>query len=49
MNNYKNTLTVPAGCLDTELLIKPTAHIFDVSKAVWEQSLESITKFERLP
>jgi len=42
-------LAVPAGCLDTKLLIKPTAHIFGVSKAAWEENLETITKFERLP
>ena len=42
-------LAVPAGCLDTKLLIKPTAHIFGVSKAAWAESLETITKFERLP
>ncbi|WP_334020492.1 GFA family protein [Alteromonas sp. S015] len=45
----QNMLAVPAGCLDTKLLIKPTAHIFSASKAAWEESLETLKKFERLP
>jgi hypothetical protein len=42
-------LVVPAGSLDTELDLKPTAHIFHGSKARWEDGLESVRKFENLP
>ena len=45
----QNMLVVPGGCLDTRLLIKPTAHIFSASKAAWEESLDTLKKFERLP
>ncbi|GFD67667.1 GFA family protein [Alteromonas sp. KUL106] len=44
-----NMLAVPAGCLDTKHPMKPTAHIFCASKAAWEECLETITEFERLP
>lgn len=40
---------VPAGCLDTELSLKPDAHIFVSSKAAWSQDLEGLKKFEKLP
>ncbi|MCC1495330.1 GFA family protein [Alcanivorax sp. 1008] len=42
-------LVVPAGCLDTEITMLPTAHIFLSSKAVWEEGLGEVTKFEELP
>ncbi len=42
-------LVVPAGSLDTDPAIKPNAHIFCASKAVWENGLESLTKFEKFP
>jgi len=42
-------LVVPAGCLDTELLKIPDAHIFVSNKANWDESLEKVKKFERLP
>ncbi|HEY7884852.1 MAG TPA: GFA family protein [Cellvibrionaceae bacterium] len=32
-------LVVPAGCLDTEITILPTAHIFSSSKAAWDGEL----------
>ncbi len=32
-------LVVPAGCLDTDIAMLPTAHIFSSSKAVWEYRL----------
>ncbi|WP_349678472.1 GFA family protein [Marinimicrobium sp. UBA4509] len=42
-------LVVPAGCLDTEVSIQPTAHIFTSSKAVWDRELEVLPTFESLP
>lgn len=42
-------LVVPAGCLDTKVEIKPTAHLFCASKANWENDLEKIKKFDQLP
>ena len=42
-------LVIPAGCLDTEISIVPTAHIFSSSKAVWDEGLEDLPKFEGLP
>ena len=42
-------LVVPAGSLDSDLSMAPTAHIFYSSKAHWESALEKIKTFERLP
>ena len=42
-------LVVPAGSLDTKLKLRPDAHIFIANKAEWDESLEQIHKFERLP
>ncbi|MFB6317767.1 GFA family protein [Saccharicrinis sp. FJH54] len=42
-------LAVPAGCLDTTLDIRPDAHIFISNKASWDESLETIRKFDCLP
>lgn len=42
-------LVVPAGSLDTEISIKPTAHIFLSSKAAWSDKLDLVQKFEKFP
>ena len=42
-------LVVPAGCLDTQISMAPTAHIFSSSKAGWDGELEKVPKFEGLP
>ena len=42
-------LVIPAGCLDTEVSISPTAHIFTSSKAVWDEGLGDVPGFEGLP
>ncbi len=42
-------LVVPAGSLDTDLAIRPTAHLFNLSKAKWDTDLENIKKFEGFP
>lgn len=42
-------LVVPAGSLNSDLTIKPTAHIFCSSKASWDNQLETIPQFEKFP
>lgn len=42
-------LVIPAGSLDTEVSVSPTAHIFVSSKAGWERELEALPKFKELP
>ena len=42
-------LVVPAGCLDTEVTLTPTAHLFMASSASWEVKLSEVPKFKRLP
>ncbi|TRZ41832.1 GFA family protein [Robertkochia solimangrovi] len=42
-------LVVPAGCLDTEIDRRPDAHIFFSNKANWDESLETLKRFDRLP
>ena len=42
-------IVIPAGSLDVNVDIRPTAHIFTASKANWEHDFESVTRFEMLP
>ncbi|WP_129139612.1 GFA family protein [Modicisalibacter coralii] len=42
-------LVVPAGCLDTDITMLPTAHIFSASKAAWDQGLGEVPEFGGLP
>lgn len=42
-------LVVPAGCLDSNVQIKPNAHIFCSSRASWDHDLEKVPKFEKAP
>ncbi|MGH0051874.1 MAG: GFA family protein [Sphaerochaetaceae bacterium] len=42
-------LVVPAGCLDTDVFLRPQGHIFIAEKANWDHDLEHIPRFERLP
>jgi hypothetical protein len=42
-------LVVPVGCLDSEISMLPTAHIFTSSKAAWDRELGDLPKFEGLP
>lgn len=42
-------LVVPAGSLDSEVDITPTAHLFDASKAGWEVGLERVKRFDSYP
>jgi hypothetical protein len=42
-------LKVPAGSLDTEIRIRPDAHIFCSSRARWDENLEQIPQMPKLP
>lgn len=42
-------LVVPAGSLNTEVLIRPNAHIFVSSKARWDDALEKVPMVDKFP
>ncbi|MCP5140117.1 MAG: GFA family protein [Chromatiales bacterium] len=42
-------VVVPAGSLDTEVSLRPTAHIFVSSRASWDRALEEVPSAERFP
>lgn len=42
-------VVVPAGSLDTEVSLRPTAHIFVSSRASWDRALEDVSSAERFP
>jgi len=42
-------LVVPAGSLDSEISIRPNAHIFVASRADWDHALEEIPGVETFP
>jgi hypothetical protein len=42
-------LVVPAGSLDSEVTLKPDAHIFCSSKADWDHGLDAIPMMEGSP
>lgn len=42
-------LVVPAGSLDSRVSIKPQGHIYLKSKANWDNDLDKVTKFDKLP
>ncbi len=42
-------LVVPAGSLDQDLSIKPTAHIYTASAPTWSENLEQVVSFDKLP
>ncbi|CAM4022074.1 GFA family protein [Shewanella aquimarina] len=44
-----NLVVVPAGCLDVEVPIAPTAKLFMVERANWGKALSSVPGFDRLP
>ncbi|WP_209025850.1 GFA family protein [Legionella israelensis] len=45
----EKTLVVPAGSIDFEPPIAPTAHIFYKSRAKWEDALAETKKFNKFP
>lgn len=42
-------LVVPAGSLNSQVLIRPNAHIFVSSKASWDEALEKAPAFDKFP
>lgn len=42
-------LVVPAGSLDTDILLRPQGHIFMDSRANWDELLENLPRFGTLP
>ncbi|QYJ98782.1 GFA family protein [Shewanella alkalitolerans] len=44
-----NLVVVPAGCLDVEVSIAPTAKLFMAERANWGEELSSVPGFDRLP
>lgn len=42
-------LVVPAGCLDSEVPIRPQGHIHMASKANWDNDLDKVPKFDQFP
>jgi hypothetical protein len=42
-------LAVPAGSLNSEVRIRPNAHIFVASKASWDEALEKVPRVDKLP
>ncbi|OXX35676.1 MULTISPECIES: GFA family protein [unclassified Vibrio] len=44
-----NSVVVPAGSLDSEVLISPTAKIFVAYSASWSKNISSVPNFDELP
>lgn len=44
-----STCVLPAGTLDGELPLEPTAHIFYASRAAWEDKAKEVQRFDELP
>lgn len=42
-------LVVPAGSLDSGVLIRPSSHIFGSSRASWDHELEKVPTVDRFP
>lgn len=42
-------LVVPAGSLNSDVLIRPNAHIFAASRASWDEALEKVPTVDRFP
>lgn len=42
-------LVVPAGSLDSDVALRPDAHLFMASKANWDDGLEQVPKLAGLP
>lgn len=47
--NEGRLIVVPAGSLDVPVELRPNAHLFTASRAIWEVELESLQEFEGLP
>ncbi|MFD2231865.1 GFA family protein [Alkalimarinus sediminis] len=42
-------VVIPAGSLDSEVTVLPTAHILTASRAVWDAELELVPQLKGLP
>ena len=42
-------LVVPAGSIDSDLNLRPNAHIYYKNRADWDNKLETVIKFDSLP
>jgi hypothetical protein len=42
-------LVVPAGSLDSDVSVRPNAHIFAASRAGWDDALEKVPAIDRFP
>lgn len=42
-------LVVPAGSLDSDIPVRPQGHIYTARKANWDEHLEEIAAFDKLP
>lgn len=42
-------LVVPAGSLDSDIDLRPNAHIFWASRAAWDAGLEDVPAFDGVP
>ncbi|MDD3129456.1 MAG: GFA family protein, partial [Candidatus Izemoplasmatales bacterium] len=42
-------LVVPAGSIDSDLNLRPNAHIYYKNRADWDNELETVVKFDGLP
>jgi hypothetical protein len=42
-------VVLPAGTLDDDILLEPTAHIFYSSRSSWEDKLLNLKRFDDLP
>lgn len=49
IQNEGALIVVPAGSLDVDIKLKPTAHLFVASKANWDESLDLLQQFDGLP
>lgn len=44
-----SVLVVPAGSVDSEITIRPDAHIYCASRASWDENLAAVPELEGLP
>tara|TARA_R110002020_G_scaffold48855_12_gene139597 strand:- start:2134 stop:2418 length:285 start_codon:yes stop_codon:yes gene_type:complete len=42
-------MTIPAGCLDSPVTVRPDAHICCADRAEWDRQLEQVPAFAGLP
>ncbi len=45
----RDIVTVPAGCLDSDVEILPQAHIFTDSKGNWDKVINDVPCYEKMP